>query len=186
MATPYAFHVSLVEFPHSVEGAVHEKFNVDEKTYFELKNANRGSYGILPMLLCVIRTDTIENFATDLFLPTFINCAQRVQQLAGKITAGIFFFIVDIATLPLRMITLLPRVIISLLYTKENHPAYQFLQRHSANPEVYRNVNMLYVTGREPGRHDKEICVLRDDRYFFTPVPKATLEEHRLAPCVLI
>jgi len=186
MATPYAFYVSLVQFPHTVEGAIKEKFNVDEKTYFELRSANRGSYGILPMLLCVIRTDTLKNFATDLFLPTFINCAQRVHQLAGKITAGIFFFILDCATLPLRLITLLPRAIISLLYTKENHPAYRFLQQHSANPEVYRTVNMLYVKGREPGRTEKVICRLSDDKYFFSPVPKATLEEYRLNPCVLI
>lgn len=185
MATPYAFHVSLVEFPHSVEGAVHEKFNVDEKTYFELRDANRGSYGILPMLLCVIRTDTLENFVTDLFLPTFINCAQRVHQLAGKITAGIFFFIVDIATLPLRLITLLPRVIISLLYTKENHPGYSYLQQHSANPEVYRNVNMIYVSGIEPFKGGKTLITREAGKYFFTPVPKATLYEYRLDPCVL-
>jgi hypothetical protein len=178
MATPYSFHVSLIEFPHTVEGAINETFYVDKDKFFELEKANRGSWGILPMLVCVIRTDTLENFATDLFLPTFINCALKVHQFAGKITAGIFFFIVDIATLPLRMITLLPRVIISLLYTKENHPGYQFLQKHSANPEVYRNVNRIYIIGREPNKETPHLYRTSSNQYFFSPVPKATLGDY--------
>lgn len=183
MATPYSFHVSLVEFPHTVPGAIDEKFNVDEKTYFELRNANRGSWGLIPMLLCVIRTDTLNNFTDDLFCPTFFHIALKANEFAGRVFGGMICLFLDALTLPLRMITLLPRVIISLLYTKENHPGYRFLMNRSANPEVYRKVNMIYATGIEPLQNGR--TKISTEQYFFTPVPKATLKEYRLDPCVL-
>lgn len=167
MTTTYKIYTSLVECPH-VNGDFEESFNISEQTYRELKSANRGTYGILPMALCVIRTDTLENFATDLFFPTLFNCALKVDKFAGQIILGIAFALLDIVTLPIRLITLLPRVILGMGQTKENNPGYKFLQKNSKKPEIYRNVNSVYYT--DVIRNEK-ISKSSDGKYYFSPVP---------------
>lgn len=167
MTTTYKIYTSLVEFPH-VNGDFEESFDVSEKTYRELKSANRGTYGILPMTLCVIRADNLKNFLTDLFCPTFVHAALKVEKLAGQIILGIAFALLDIVTLPVRLITLLPRVVFGMIWTKENNPGYLFLQQHSKNPEIYKNLNSVYYTDVI---HNEKTSKISDGKYYFSPVP---------------
>ena len=79
--------------------------------------------------LMVSRVDTWKNLAKDLFLPTFINRALRVENLVGAIFASFFAIILDLATLPFRLLTLGP------VYSERlNHPLSMFLKKY-ANEE---------------------------------------------------
>lgn len=171
MTTTYTIYTSLVEFPYE-NGDFKERFDVNEKTYLMLKNANRGPYGIIPMTLCVIRADNLKNFLTDLFCPTLVHAALKVEQLAGRIILGIGCFFLDLITLPIRLLTLVPRVayVIWQGQDKYSNPAYQFLQSNSKDKAMYQSANTIYYTAAIKTADKVEIS---SGKFYFTPKPKA-------------
>lgn len=54
----------------------------------------------------VVRLDNLEDFATDLFLPTFINHALRIKNVAARIVMSVLAIIWDLLTLIPRILTL--------------------------------------------------------------------------------
>lgn len=170
MAITYKIYTALKE--HPTPDDFKERFDVSKEEYFALRAADRGAWGILPMTLCVIRTDNLNNFLSDFCCPTVVNCALKARKLAGQIILGIGSLFLDIITLPVRLITLLPRL--AFAQTKENNPAYRFLMRHSAKPEMYKDANPIYCTAVETTDKTSKSS---DGVFHFTPLPKA-LDEY--------
>lgn len=146
-----------------------ENFEISAELYTEFQKNQSSGYGIVPMLACVIRTDTLENIATDLFLPTLIHVACKAKTLGQKIILTIGACLADLLTLPIRLATLIPRVAIGLIYSKSSHPAYRFFEQHSSMPHLYEKANPIYLThkminGRSISASAKP--------YYFTPVPE--------------
>lgn len=79
---------------------------------------------LLPALLIPVRTHTPEKFATDFFLPTTYNHALRVDSKARKIFAVLGALLLDILTLPIRLLTCLPRY---LYNSRQTNPLYKSL-----------------------------------------------------------
>jgi hypothetical protein len=88
---------------------------------------NKRRIGLLESLIVPIRTDNLNNFCKDLFLPGLFNEALKTEDVALKIFLCILMPIFDIITLPIRLITVIPRYIYNAMHPKEAHPFYQYL-----------------------------------------------------------
>lgn len=87
---------------------------------------------VLEALLYPVRTHTWASFYQDLFIPataTF-HAASRVKTVAGKIFLYLLLaasLAADAATLPIRMLTAIPRCVYNNRHAKELHPLYKYL-----------------------------------------------------------
>jgi hypothetical protein len=72
-----------------------------------------------------IRTNTCKTFAEDFFFPTLVNYALKVKSVVGKIFAILTALVLDIITLPLRLLTAIPRAIANKI--KGEHPLRKYL-----------------------------------------------------------
>ena len=61
--------------------------------------------------LVVTRTNSIEHFCKDFFLPTVVNRVSKEANLAFRVLGCVFAAILDIVTLPVRFLALLPLTI---------------------------------------------------------------------------
>ena len=124
--------------------------------------------------LAVVRTDTVKNFCTDFLLPTFIHVTRKVHSWALKILC----LAVDLCTFPVRLVTLLPRVIHNLNHAKEKHPLYQYLLQQGV--DVGR-LEYVYVVREwtEPGHppEDLDTRITYGRTIKFLDLPKASLDE---------
>lgn len=70
----------------------------------------KGTVGIIPATFKPVRTNNLNNFAKDFFLPTTVNHAIKVQNTIGKIFAILAALVFDMITFPVRLVTCIPRV----------------------------------------------------------------------------
>jgi len=66
---------------------------------------------ILLQTLIPTRTNNLRNFAQDLFLPTFVNHALKLQNVVAKIFVILSALILDMLTFPIRLLTCMPKVL---------------------------------------------------------------------------
>ncbi len=121
------------------------EWNVTLSSEEELKNVRdlldrTPKNSLLKGLIIPIRTK--GSFVRDLFLPTFLNQAIKVQNLFRKILAMIGAIFLDFFTLPVRLITALPRVI----YNKCIEDAFHKFLRENGAPEHILNQDFVQVT----------------------------------------
>lgn len=104
-----------------------EEARIFLKTY----GTSRQSWGVLQGLAVPFRTQNIKDLATDLFLPTFIHSALRIDNIALKLIASIFAIALDLVTMPIRFITTPFRMSDqAYYYPEEKHPlALEIAQR---------------------------------------------------------
>lgn len=74
-----------------------------------------------------IRTYSLQLFVEDLFFPTLVNFALKIDHIAQKIFAYFICITWDFITLPIRLITAIPRCIYNAIKVKK-HPLRQFLE----------------------------------------------------------
>ena len=104
---------------YPVDGRISEQI---DKKIAEMRNViNESTYwGV------VSRVDTWKNLAKDLFIPTLAIYALRVNNIVAAIFASFFAIVLDLLTLPLRLITL------PFNYSmKLDSPVTKFLQEHA-------------------------------------------------------
>lgn len=103
----------------------------DEKEYqkvLELCADRTNMSGALKALIMPIRTD-LSSLPKDLFLPTFINGALKIDDLSNRIFASFLCIALDILTLPLRFITVIPRAIYHANTNAKPHPIIAYLEK---------------------------------------------------------
>ena len=93
--------------------------------------------------LYVVRTDTAHHFCKDFFFPC-VERALKVHNYIEKIFAVIGAVIFDLLTIPIRCITLLPRLLINWMNSKEKHPLHKYLVEQNADPRIL-NCNHVYM-----------------------------------------
>jgi len=81
--------------------------------YQQVKDYVKGkdTVSIIPATFKPVRTNNLKDFSKDFFLPTTINHAIKVQHVVGKIFAILASLVLDVATFPIRLLTVIPRVI---------------------------------------------------------------------------
>ncbi len=88
---------------------------------------NKRRIGWLESLVIPVRTDNLNNFCKDFFLPGLFNHALKTHDVATRIFLCIIMPIYDILSLPIRLITAIPRYLYNAAHPKESHPLYQYL-----------------------------------------------------------
>ncbi len=71
----------------------------------------KNAVSIIPATFKPVRTNNLKNFSKDFFLPTTVNHAIKVQNMVGKIFAILASLVLDVLTFPIRLLTVIPRVI---------------------------------------------------------------------------
>lgn len=107
---------------------------------------SRGLAGHLDSLLLTTRTDSWEHFRDDFFLPGFVNTALKCDELIPKIILAICLIPLDLLTLAVRLVTLLPRYIYNSGYLKESHPLYQYLIQGGVSPKTLEDAHVVLST----------------------------------------
>jgi hypothetical protein len=88
----------------------------------------------VPATLKPVRTNNLQNFAKDFFLPTLINHALKVEHTVGKIFAILGALILDSLTFPIRLLTCIPRVISNA--HQEQNPLKKYLIDENVDPKL--------------------------------------------------
>lgn len=107
-------------------------FGEFEPVYNLLNNKRRISW--LESLIIPVRTDNFSNFCKDFFLPGLFNNALKTKKVALRIFLCIMMPIYDLITLPIRLITVIPRYIYNAKHPKEAHLFYQYLIQKGVAP----------------------------------------------------
>jgi hypothetical protein len=101
-----------------------------------------------------VRTNTLKNFATDLFLPMTLNVAIRVERAAYRAFAIIGAILFDLLTLPIRLVTAIPRLIGNR--NPKITPLHQFLLDNKVNGEVLETDHVHVQLERYEYKGDKD------------------------------
>jgi len=109
----------VIENESNKERLLVKKFSSVEEYYSFIDKYGKSvsSYSLLKSTLIPLRTDNWKDFAKDIFLPTFVNHALRINNFVLRIFASIFALTLDV-------ITFIPRVIVSpfrAIYNHKNH-----------------------------------------------------------------
>jgi len=133
--------------------------NVDNNTVWEKGLTNeefqtvkgyvkgKSTIAIIPAILKPVRTNNLENFSKDFFLPTVVNHAIKVQCTVGRVFAILAALILDVFTFPIRLITAIPRAI-SNAKEKEN-PLRKYLISESVDEQLLASDHVLVKLGWE-------------------------------------
>jgi len=100
----------------------------------EYLRASKRTVAIFPATLTPIRTNNLNNFSKDFFLPTTVNHAIKVQNTVKRFFVLLASLFLDIATFPIRFITFIPRII-SNAVSKEN-PLKKYLIQEKADTKI--------------------------------------------------
>lgn len=87
-------------------------------------------------LLIPVRTNNLQNFAKDFFLPAVTQNALRIDSF---ILERLLLLVIDLGTLPIRVITVIPRAIYNLFHTKEKDPLYQYLKTQGLSENILKS-----------------------------------------------
>jgi hypothetical protein len=127
--------------------------DISQEDYNKIKGYD-GEPGcfVLYGLAVPIRTNNLKNLATDLFLPTTLNYAVKLEMTILKVLAIVASLFIDLLTLPIRCLTLIPRIITN--YFKENNPMYQYLSNAGMDKDLLNEdfVKVQFETSSSNGK----------------------------------
>jgi hypothetical protein len=112
----------------------------NEADYYAAEQLCENKKNMAPawkQLVVPIRTDQ----ASDLFFPTLMNLVIKTKFLAESCFAIIGAIFLDLATLPLRLITFLPRLVYNASVRREEHPLIPYLRAKGLRPEELEGVS---------------------------------------------
>ncbi len=113
--------------------------DLDIDEFNRVKDMSSISKEVVPIFLdtlrCV-RTNSLKGIAEDLFLPTVVHHAIKVESIAFRCIAIVAAFILDIGTLFIRLITFIPFAIYNAF--QEEVPLHQYLVEQEVDEDLIR------------------------------------------------
>lgn len=110
-------------------------------------------------LLCAtlypVRTNNLNNFSKDFFLPTLINHALKVESTAFKALAIIGAVFLDLITFPIRLLTFIPTLIVNAL--KPESSLHRYLRETGWDKIIERDSVEVSLLQKGIGWQKKEI-----------------------------
>lgn len=124
---------------------------------------SRDSYRFVLASLTPIRTNTWKNLWTDTLLPNTLNHAIEVNNVALRVLAIGCALVADIVTLPIRLVTLYPRIRIN--NAQPEHPLLAHLKTLPIDRKLIDTefvwVNWVMITTTKQGNMEKTVRVTR-------------------------
>lgn len=102
-----------------------------------------NTWPIMTAVLVPVRTKKMSSFAQDLFLPTLVNHAIKVEHVAKRILAAFVAILLDLVTIPIRLITAIPRMIANS--ANPTHPLVSYLKKEKADKKVWQKAEQIQV-----------------------------------------
>lgn len=142
---------------------------------------NKRRVGLLESLMVPVRTDNMRDFCTDFFFPGLFNEALKTRDVVEKVLLVIILGVVDIATLPVRLITVIPRCMHNSSHSKQSHPFYRYLINNGVAPDdlsepyVYLKVASFSwcLEGDQEGTNQGQYnMAAREETFNFVELPK--------------
>lgn len=141
------------------QGDNHHQITLADKKEFDKVNRlctdQSNVAGSLKSYIMPIRTDR-QSWAKDLFLPSFVNSALKVEDTTARVFSSIFAIILDIATLPLRVITLIPRAIYNACTSPKEHPLIPYFKEKGIPEGLQKGMLELTVLERSSKKWTEE------------------------------
>ncbi|CDR34920.1 hypothetical protein [Criblamydia sequanensis] len=167
---------------YSFEG-VAQKFDVTKEDAEILKSkfVSSSKVSLLPAALIPVRTNNLSNFNKDLFLPTTLNHGVKANGSFKKVIAVAGAILLDLLTLPIRLITSVPRALFNahnqnplrthLIKTKCAEALFQadtinvvFTElrylRHSGKTleeKIIQNINLIEIPSNDVDNEPKKV-----------------------------
>lgn len=88
---------------------------------------NRKTIGFFEASVITVRTNNLNNFCKDFFLPSFFNYTLKIKDIGERVLITTIGSCLDICGFPIRVLTIAPRVIYNLQNSKQDHPLYKYL-----------------------------------------------------------
>lgn len=111
------------------------QLTAEEFAYAKSTCKGKNSVGMTIALLIPVRTNNGSNFARDFFLPISINHVIKIERIALKIFAFIAALFLDLITLPIRLLTSIPRIIAN---AKKTTPLQKYLEAQGIEKEILK------------------------------------------------
>lgn len=134
------------------------KIDLDHDKFNEMVgycNNSGKAVTLFPATLFPVRTNNFANFSKDFFLPTVMNQAIKVKNVAAKVFAVIGALFLDLATLAIRLLTFIPRIILNAL--KEEHPLHCYLRKNENNEALDLDSVKVFLLQKGLGWQKKEV-----------------------------
>lgn len=166
------FSIKIKAKPDDQHCIFSKSFNTSEEfKAVTLHCINRRRIGFFESTLITVRTNNLGHFCKDFFLPTLINQALKANDIALKILMTSICLVLDLCTLPLRLITIVPRHFYNNHYQKHNHPLYKYLLNHAVTLDALK-MDHVYLERELLGGSDNETFNFIQLPKFESPIRK--------------
>jgi len=157
----------------SLDNTVSWKKNLSEDEYRQCKanaEASRYTIGGIEPLIYPVRSNSLKNFSKDFFFPTLTGLACKVQSCVLSLLGSIVAIAVDIVTLPLRLITVFPRVCLNACRSEQ--PLRKYLREQGeVDMRLYEAESVQVCLTKTEVREKEKIQTRHEGFVNFIPVP---------------
>jgi hypothetical protein len=98
---------------------------------------SRGCSSVIPAILKPTRTNNLTNFSKDFFFPVTLHYTIKMENTVRKIFIVLSSLALDMLTLPIRLLTLLPTVILHA--TAKRHLLIKYLMAEGVNRKLLKS-----------------------------------------------
>lgn len=103
-------------------------------------------YSLVDSVITPLRSDTLKNFAKDLFAPTYFHFTSKIHNTALKVFTSLFALALDVASLPIRIITAPFRVAEMRKNPQQaNHPIIELIKDRPEATQALQD-KVVFVT----------------------------------------
>jgi hypothetical protein len=108
----------------------------DEAEYRDVKEMCTSGRAVdLPyILLFPVRTNSLSNFAEDFFFPMLYHGSSKVDSCVQRYIENIITFLIDLVTLPIRIVTCIPRALYNA--QQKEHRFLTYLKKNSVPEQL--------------------------------------------------
>lgn len=101
---------------------------------------SKPGWSLIRGALLPLRTKNVRDFSKDFFLPTFVNFALKVNNIALKVLASIFAIAFDVITFPIRLLVTPVRAIYNYRKSDDKHPLISLIEQTNKNNSVNEDI----------------------------------------------
>ncbi len=116
------------------------------KNFISKNGKSKSGWSLIVGAFIPIRTQNLQNFSKDFFLPTFVNFCLKINNKALKIFASIFAIALDVFTAPIRLLTTPFRIYYNYQHPEAEHPIINLIKGNDQSKKAMEDnfVNLCY------------------------------------------
>lgn len=118
----------------------------EAKEFIAKYQESREGYGLLHSIVFPLRTGNLKDFAEDLFLPTWVHFASKIENIALRFFASIPAIALDFLTFPVRLLTVPFQIYSNDKNPEGKHPILGLIENHPLAQKAIEDgmVNLCY------------------------------------------